>query len=334
MNIDMHAHFVPRECFDAVDNAGRRLGPSTVKDEKGHEQVTFTVQNRAPIAITRQYWDPETRIKDMDAAGVDVQVLSALPPFFYYELETEACLWFSRRQNDGISQVVAEHPTRFVGLATVPLQEPLTALAELDRAINKLGLRGVEIGSNINGRDLDSPELMPLFREMETLDVPVLVHPSRVAGFAGAERLKKYHLATLIGNPMDTTVAGAHLIFGGILERFPRLKVYLAHGGGDLVYLSGRLEQGYHMRPECQVAITRPFSHYLPLFYFDTMVHSRAALEYLIASVGADKVVLGSDYPADMADHQLVSRVQGLTGIPDEDKQRILGGNAACLLKL
>ena len=332
MHIDMHAHFIPRNCLDAVDSAGRHYGPTIVADEKGQERVTVRGQDRIPM--TRQYWDPEARIKDMDATGVDVQVLSPMPSLLYYNLEPEACLWFSQRLNDGISQVVSEYPARFLGLATVPLQEPGRALAELDRAINKLRLRGVEMMSNINGRDLDSLELMPFYKEVEALDVPVFIHPSQLTRVAGAERMRKYHLGNLIGNPLDTTLAAAHLIFGGVLEKYPGLKFCLAHAGGNVPYLRGRWEHGYQVRPEAKIEIKQPPSHYIPLLYFDTITHFAPALEYLVATVGADRVLMGTDYPADMAESQPVSRVQSLTGISEADKQKILGGNAARLFKL
>ena len=329
MRIDMHAHFIPRNCFDVVDNTGRHYGPTIITNKKGQQEMVF--EGKSPEPIARQLWDPEIHIKDMNATGVDIQILSPAPRLLYYNLEAEDCLWFSRRQNDGIAQVVKEYPTRFQGLATVPLQDPNLALDELDRAINQLGLRGLEIMSNINGRDLDAPELMPFYKEVETMDVPVFIHPANVAG---ADRMKKYHLANLIGNPLDTTLAAAHLIFGGILEKFPGLKFCLAHGGGYLPYQRGRWEHGYQVRPEGKVVIKQPPSHYIPLFYFDTITHFLPALEYLITSVGADKVVLGTDYPYDMADSQPVSRVQSLTNISEEDKQRVLGDNAARLFRL
>jgi len=329
LRIDVHAHFLPRNCFDVVDNAGKHYGPSIVTNEKGQEEVHVGNTNNGPIA--RQLYDPETHIKDMDATGVDIQVLSPAPNTIYYNLETEDCLWFSRRLNDRISQTVKEYPTRFLGLATIPLQEPDKALDELDRAINKLGLRGLEILSNINGRQLDVPELMPFYKEVEALDVPVFIHPYAVAG---SDRMTRYHLANLIGNPTDTSLAAAHLIFGGILEKFPGLKFYLAHAGGCLPYLRGRWEHGYQVRADCKVIIKHPPSHYIPLFYFDTITHSVPILHYLVTSLGADKVMLGTDYPYDMSDIEPVSKVQRLEGISEEDKQKIMGGNAARLFKL
>ena len=331
MNIDIHAHFMPKNCVDVVDDAGRNYDIIKIGQNAKGEAIVIQAGNFDTGPITQRLCDPEARIKDMDATGVDMQILSPVPVSSYYDLEAEACLWFSRRQNDGIAQTVKEYPKRFLGMATVPLQAPDMAIAELDRAVNKLGLRGVEILSNVNGRDLDSPELLPFFKEVQTLDVPVFIHS---ASSADAGRMKGYHLRNIVGNPLDTTLAAAHLVFGGVLDRFPNLKICLAHGGGYMPYQRGRWEHGYQVRPEGKVVIKQPPSHYIPLLYFDTITHFLPALEYLITSVGADKVVLGTDYPYDMADSQPVSRVQSLTNISEEDKQRVLGDNAARLFKL
>ena len=175
MRIDVHAHFMPRDCFDAVDSAGRHFGPSIATNQQGQEEVVHQGQSSGPVA--RQMYDPQTRIRDMDASGVDMQVISAVPSFLYYGIEAEAALWYSRRQNDGIARAVKEHPKRFIGMATVPLQDTKMALAELDRSANKLGLRGLKLLSNINGRQLDNPAFMPFYKEVEALGMPVFIHP-------------------------------------------------------------------------------------------------------------------------------------------------------------
>ena len=338
MHIDIHAHFMPKNCVDVVDDAGRNYDiVKIVKNDKGEETVIQAGrivrndkgQSAGPIA--QKLCDPGQRIKDMDATGVDMQVLSPVPSSAYYNLEVDACLWFSRRQNDAIAQTVKEYPARFLGMATVPLQAPDMALPELDRAINKLGLRGVEILSNINGRDLDSPELMPFFKEVEALDVPIFIHPGQVAG---ADRMQKYYLGNLVGNPLDTTLAAAHLVFGGVLDRFPDLKICLAHGGGYMPYQRGRWEHGYEVRPEGKAVIRKPPSNYVPLFYCDTITHFAPALEYLISSMGADHVIMGTDYPYDMGDATPVTTVKSLKNVSDEDKEKILGGNARRIFKL
>ena len=326
MNIDIHTHFIPRNIVATTESESRPYMPALITDEQGKEYIVVE-GNRRPAAANS---DPETRIKYMDATGIDIQVLSSVPQLLYYNLDTEDALWFSQLQNDGIANTVKEYPERFLGLAAVPLQEPNKAVVELDRAINKLGLKGVEILSNVNNRELDDPELFPFYKEVEALDVPVFIHPQ----IARSERIKKYHLFNLVGHPSDTTLAAAYLIFGGILEKFPNLKFCLAHGGGFLPYIRGRWEHGYEVRADSKEIIKRPPSNYIPLLYCDTITHSVHVLEFLVASMGADRVILGTDYPADMADAQPVLKVESLTNISGEDKQKILGGNAARLFKL
>ncbi|MFH1169221.1 MAG: amidohydrolase family protein [Chloroflexota bacterium] len=329
MRIDVHAHFLPRDCFDAVDSTGRHFGPSIVTNKKGEEEVVHAGFNSGPVA--KQMYDVETRIKDMDATGVDMQAISAVPSFLYYAAEPEACLWYSRRQNDGFAEAVKAYPKRFVGMATVPLQDSKMALAELDRAVNKLGLRGVKMLSNINGKQLDDPSLMPFYKEVETLGLPIFIHPW---GPAGKEKMGKYYLINFVGFPTDSTLAAAHLIFGGVLEKFPGLKFYFAHAGGTLPYLRGRFDHGYRVRPESKVVIKQPPSHYLPLLYFDTITHYAPTLEYLINVMSADNVVMGTDYPYDMSDTDPVNTVLSLKNVSAADKEKILGGNAARIFKL
>ena len=325
MRIDIHAHVLPRECFDAVDNTGRHFGPGKIKGLKGKQESSLASPN------TAQFWDLETRLKDMDAMSVDMQAISVIPPLVTYELDAEGGAWYSARLNDGIARMVKECPERFLGIADVPLQNPTMAVAELDRAVNGLGMRGVQILANINGRDLDSPELMPFYQEVQALDVPVFIHPRPPAATI---RMNGYHLMNLIGNPLDTTLAAAHLVFSGVLDKFPGLKFCLAHAGGQVPYLQGRWEHGYQVRPEAKLIIKEPPSKYLPLFYFDTITHSDSLLEYLIKSVGADKVVLGTDYPFDMADSEPVARLRRLTKVSEKNRQLVLGRNAARLFKM
>lgn len=325
MRIDIHAHVLPMECFDAVDSAGRHFGPGKIEGFKEKKESSLASPN------TAQFWDLETRLKDMDAAKVEMQAISVIPTVITYDLDAAGGAWYSRKLNDGIARMVKEMPSRFVGIADVPLEDPVAAVAELDRAVNKLGMRGVQILANVNGRDLDSPELMPFYKEVQALDIPVFIHPRPPAGTI---RLNGYHLINLIGNPMDTTIAAARLVFSGVLDRFPRLKFCLAHAGGMVPYLRGRWEHGYEVRPEAKFFIKEPPSKYIPLFYYDTITHSDSLLEYLIKSVGADKVLMGTDYPFDMADSEPVDRAQRLTGVTEKDRQQVLGGNAARLLKL
>ncbi len=324
MRIDIHAHVLPIECFDAVDSSERHFGPGKIEGVKGKKESSL------PSPNTAQFWDLGTRIKDMDATNIDFQAISISPTALTYNLDAEGGAWYSGRLNDGITRMVKECPSRFIGIADVPLQNPVKAVVELERAVNKLGMRGVQILANINGRDLDSPELLPFYKEVQSLDIPVFIHPRPPA----SSRMDRYHLLNLIGNSWDTTLAAAHLVFSGILEKFPGIKFCLAHAGGQVPYLSGRWEHGYRVRPDARVVIKEPPSHYLPFFYFDTITHSDPLLEYLIKSVGAGKVLLGTDYPADMADPEPVARMLRLTSISERDRKLVLGENATRLLKL
>jgi aminocarboxymuconate-semialdehyde decarboxylase len=189
----------------------------------------------------------------------------------------------------------------------------------------------VEILSNVDGRDLDAPQLIPFFKAVEALDVPIFIHPSKVAG---VDRMKKYYLDNLVGIPLDTTLAAAHLVFGGVLEKCPNVKFCLSHGGGYVPYQRGRWEHGYEVRPEGKAVIQKLPSHYIPLLYFDTITHFLPALEYLVSSVGADRVVMGTDYPYDMGDATPVATVKSLKKVSAEDKKKILGGNAQRLFKV
>jgi aminocarboxymuconate-semialdehyde decarboxylase len=213
-------------------------------------------------------------------------------------------------------------------MATVPLQDPVAAAEELTHARRTLGLVGVEIGSNINGRELDDPALHPFFARCAELRMPVFIHPVVVAG---ADRMTRYYLRNLIGNLVDTSIALAHLIFGGAFERWPKLAVIAAHAGGIIPYTRGRLDHGYRVRAECRAALPRPPSAYLKHIYFDTIAHNQEALAYLVRTAGAGRVVLGSDFPFDMADPDPVGTVQGLKGLSAADRTRILGGNARAL---
>jgi aminocarboxymuconate-semialdehyde decarboxylase len=210
------------------------------------------------------------------------------------------------------------------------MQEPKLALQELDRAAALPGIRGVYLGTNIRGRELSEPDFFLVYERMEALKLPLLLHPIDVVG---AQRLAPFYLGNLLGNPFDSAVAAAHLIFGGVLDRFKRLTVCLPHAGGAFPYLVGRLSRGWKVRSECK-HLHRPPSAYLRRFTYDTITHSPEALRYLIGLVGADRVMIGSDYCFDMGYQRPVQIVTRLRGLSTADKARILGGNAARLLRL
>jgi aminocarboxymuconate-semialdehyde decarboxylase len=250
---------------------------------------------------------------------------------YYYWAEPELGLASSRLINDRIAQTVAGHPDRFVGLGTVPLQAPELAVAEMKRCVEDLGLRGIEISTNVDGRDLSDPALRPFFAAAEELDLLIFIHPHH---FTHPQRLEQFYLNNLIGNPLESTIAVSHLIFGGVLERYAGLKICVAHGGGYLGAYAGRLDHGYRARCDCREHISRPPSDYLRRLYFDTMVFEADQLAFLVDKWGADHIVMGTDYPFDMGEPQPVEFVQSVQSLSDEQRALILGDNAARLLKL
>jgi aminocarboxymuconate-semialdehyde decarboxylase len=250
------------------------------------------------------------------------------PQTWLYGQEAAVGVTASAIQNDEIARHVKEHPERFSGIATLPMQAPDKAAEELRRAIRKLGLHGAMIGSNIGGKNLDDPSFEPLWAAAEELDAFMMIHPGNVAG---ADRLRSYYLGNLIGNPLDTTIAGACLIFGGVLERHPKLNFIMSHGGGFIPYQGGRWVHGWEVRPEPKVHVKHSPAPYLDRFLYDTILHAQAPLEFLISSVGANRVFLGSDYPYDMGTGECVRQVRA-ANISAADRDIILGGHAAKIL--
>jgi aminocarboxymuconate-semialdehyde decarboxylase len=257
-----------------------------------------------------------------------MQVLSATPQSYLYDQEPALTAACAAIQNDQIAKLVAAHPDRFLGIATLPMQAPELAAAELRRAVRSLKLRGAMIGSNVMGRNLDHPELEPLWVAASELGMPLLIHPVNVGA---ADRLRSYYLNNLIGNPLDTTIAAACLVFGGVLERHPGLKVCLVHGGGFVPYQGGRWAHGWQVRPEPKVNIKQSPEPFIERFYYDTILHSRDSLEFLIGSAGPKHVLLGSDYPYDMGTGECVRQVRALS-IPEADKATVLATQAWSLL--
>jgi aminocarboxymuconate-semialdehyde decarboxylase len=320
--IDTHSHVLTEETAALLRAAAPKV-PVTITPIDDAAAV-LDVGGVAYRPFPRGGFDIAHRLRDMDAAGVDVQVLSAAPQTYLYKQEAALGATTSLIQNDQIAKHIAAHPTRFLGIATLPMQAPKFAADELKRAMSKLGLRGAMIGSNIIGKNLDDPSFEPLWAAAEELNAFVFVHPNNVAG---ADRLKSYYLGNLIGNPLDTTIAAASLFFGGVLDRYPKMKVMLAHGGGFAPYQAARWEHGWAVRPEPKINIKQQPRGIAKRFYYDTILHSAPVLEAMIRLVGPDRVMLGSDYPYDMGMTDCVKHVRGLT-ISDADKAAILGGRA------
>ncbi len=325
--IDIHAHVLADETIALLQKEAPAIGLKLSAIDA--EFSVLEVAGHPYRPFPRGGHDLERRFRDMDASEVGMQVVSNTPQTFLYGQEAQLTAATARLQNDQIVKLVAAHPGRFLGIATLPMQAPELAAAELARAMGA-GLRGAHIGSNINGKNLDDPALEPVWAKAAELGAFILIHP---VGVAGADRLKSYYLANLIGNPVDTTIAAASLVFGGVLERHPGLKICLSHGGGFTPYQAARWQHGWQVRGEPKVNLKVPPEASIRRFYYDTILHAAGPLEFLVGAVGAAHVLLGSDYPFDMGTLECARQVKALK-VAQADRDVILGGGAAALLGL
>ncbi len=268
------------------------------------------------------------RLADMDRLGIDVQALSPSPGQYFYFVDPDLGRQSSQIINNGIAEAVTTDPGRFVGLGTVPLQQPELAVIEMKRCVRELGLRGIEISSNVNGRELAAPEFRPFFAAAEELGVLIFLHP---LGFTHGQRLSEHYLNNIIGNPIEATIALSHLIFEGVLDQYPGLKLCVAHGGGYLPGYWGRMDHAFRARADCRQHINREPSSYLRQVWLDTLVFDQDQLDSLLRTHGPDKLCLGTDYPFDMAEPNPLQFHERLEG---EVRAKILGLNAAQLLGL
>lgn len=335
MVIDPHAHIAPLSFIEDVRRG--RFGRS-ISIEQGKKwellvsRTTILGQERVvPNPLPRESFDMALRLKDMKRTGVDMQILSVVPPMTYYALDAGLNTELSAALNDAMLQVCEEHPGRFRCMAQVPLQAPKAAAAELRRAV-RCGHVGVQIGSNVAGTNLDDRALDPFWRAVSDTDVPVFIHPVDVMGVN--DRLKSYYLRNFIGNPLDTTIAAASLIFGGVLDRFPKMRILLAHTGGFTPWIMGRWRHGYGERQEPKVNDAVSPERYLKRFHFDTLIHDAQALQFAVDKLGKDRVVYGTDYPFDMGWPGKARAVRGLADMDEAVQKRILGDTTRRLYRL
>ena len=326
--IDIHTHILTEETMRLLAQEAPAVAPKLVPIDA--DNAVLEVAGTPYRPFPRGGWELDRRFQDMDAAEVDVHVLSVTPQTYLYDQDPSLAVTTSALQNDQIAMLVRQHPERFIGIATLPMQAPERAADELTRAVGELGMRGAMIGSNVMGKNLDDPSFQPLWAAAEELGAFMLIHPNNVAG---ADRLRSYYLNNLIGNPLDTTIAAACLVFGGVMERHPKLNVLLVHGGGFVPYQAGRWVHGWHVRPEPKAHIDAPPTPWIDRFYYDSILHAKPQLEFLVASVGTSRVLLGSDYPYDMGTGECVRQVKDLW-IAEAEKNAILNGNAVRLLGL
>jgi aminocarboxymuconate-semialdehyde decarboxylase len=269
----------------------------------------------------------------MDRMGIDVQALSPVTEQYYYWTEPDIGRQIAREVNDGIAEIVAQQPDRFVGFGTLPLQNPDFAVEELERIVKTMGFKGVEIGTNVDGVSVGDKKLGldKVFAKLEELDVLAFMHPRP---FNGGARFSEYHMSNIIGQPLDSTTAVTQMIFEGVFERYPEFKLCVAHAGGYLPFYTGRMDHAYAVRPECAEALPKKPSAYLHQIYFDGMTFDAGMMRYLIDRYGADRILLGTDYPYDMGIDDPVRQLDGFAPLSEAERIAIKGGNAARLLKL
>jgi aminocarboxymuconate-semialdehyde decarboxylase len=273
----------------------------------------------------------DERLRDMDDMGLDMQLVMPPPPQCYYTVPVEIGVKATRVLNDGIAAYVARKPDRFVALGTVPMQDGKEAAAELERAMKTLGFKGAQVLTNVGGKELSDPAFAPFWAKAEELGALIVIHPN---GFTQGERFAKYYFNNVIGNPLDTTMALHYLIFDGVLERHPKLKILAVHGGGYLAGYSGRIDHAWGARSDVANNLPKAPTSYLKQVYFDTVVFTEHQLEYLIKVFGADHIIMGTDYPFDMADYDPVGHVTGTESLDAKTVAAICGGNAKRLLGL
>lgn len=322
--VDIHCHLN----VGAADTLVRAQIPNPPNPLGFSSPASDEVMAKLFATIGPKLNDIDVRIAEMNALGVDAQAISPSPGQFYYFAPPELGRDAAMAVNDGIATAVSKHPGRLIGMGTVPLQEPEMAIAEMKRCVRELDLRGIEISSNVNGRELAEPEFRPFFAAAEELGILLFLHP---LGFTHGQRLSEHYLNNIIGNPLESTIALSHLIFGGVLEAYPGLKLCVAHGGGYLPGYWGRMDHAYRVREDCRQHITREPSSYLRQVWLDTLVFDREELDSLVRTQGADRLCLGSDYPFDMAEPDPVGFHSHLAEL---DREKILGMNAAALLGL
>jgi aminocarboxymuconate-semialdehyde decarboxylase len=326
--VDIHCHVRSDKANEMV--AGNTQVSRWFLEEAASPQ-SQEVNRQNGVRTHTQAISAEQRIADMDRMGIDIQAISPMPRQTYYGADADLGLAVSQVINDNLAEMVGKYPDRFVGLGTIPFQAPELAIRELERLHDSLGFRGIEILTHVAGEDFAADKFRPVFARCEELGTLIFMHPD---GFTEARRFRDHYLANVIGNPLDTTVAVHHLIFGGVLRDYPNLKIVLAHGGGYLPAYSGRIDHAAAARPDTCEHIDEMPTAYLKRLYLDSLVYTPHQLEYLVSVFGADRILMGTDYTADMGETDPVGFIEATKGLSDAERRAIFGGNAARLLNL
>lgn len=329
LKIDIHTHILPKRWPKWSEKFG--YGGFIELDHHRDGCARMMCDGKFFREVDSNCWDPDVRMEECVAHEVDVQVLSTVPVMFSYWAKAEDALDLSRFLNDHIAEVVADHPKKFIGLGTVPMQDPKRAIQELERCVNELGLPGIQIGSHVNEWNLNEECLFPIFEAASDLGAAVFVHPWDMMG---QEKMGKYWLPWLVGMPAETSLSICSLIFGGVLERLPKLRIAFAHGGGSFPATIGRIEHGFNVRPDlCAVDNEINPRQYLEKIYLDSLVHDPLALHYLLDLFGAHRIALGTDYPFPLGELEPGKLIQSCD-LSKKDHERLFHGTALEWLNL
>jgi len=327
VTIDMHCHVAVPGVEEIVATHLKSATDPLVQASNDETQALMAKQAadiRSRISTT------DERFGAMDEMGVDMQLICPAPPQIYYNVPVDAGVQAARALNDGIADYVGKHKDRLVALGGVPMQDGAEAAKELERGVKQLGFKGVEILTNVNGKELSDPAFAPFWKKAEELDALVLIHPT---GFTQPQRFARHYFNNVIGNPLDTTMALHYLIFDGVFERHPKLRVVAVHGGGYLGAYSGRIDHAWGARSDAHGDLPNPPTTYLKRnVYFDTVVFTALQLEALVKTFGADHVIMGTDYPYDMLEYDPIGHIVSVESFDDSTRAALAGGNAKKLL--